>query len=84
MKVTIIMPVPVTITMNTTSSNADMQSSKSDNATTEFYLLLILVKLGFICAVNIIKSIRASYDWHLNRMKKKFSTPNIEAGNHRN
>lgn len=58
------------------------QTEQSSNA--EFYLLLIAVKLGFISATKILKGIANAYNWHVEKMKRKYTTPDVEANNSQN
>lgn len=55
------------------------ENSSFSSSNVEFYLLLIALKLGFISATKIFKSVIAAYKWHKNSLKKKYSMPDVEA-----
>lgn len=73
-----IMPLVISIEMS--EKQVIEQPEQSTNV--EFYLLLIAVKLGFISATKILKGI--AYNWHVDNMKRKYSTPDVEANRSQN
>lgn len=67
----------ILISYNTNMPNEEINQTNGSN--TEFYLLLIAIKLGFLSGAKIIKTLISAYNIHKRSLKRKYMERNIEA-----
>lgn len=51
----------------------------ADDKITDLYLLIIIIKLAFLCVLKFIKSIYSMHASYKKSLKKKYTATNIEA-----